>query len=173
MVTITDDLLTAEDFAVVCEMTKPDFPWYSNDHTDFEGDENPQFTHMFYHNIMYQQSDWLHVVWPLLRHINPFALLKVKGNLNTATSKESQFHIDYQSVEDKVYPELKELIKTSIFYLDDDLGATEFENGDMIPTKANRLITFPSGMRHRSVKHTQEGKRRFVVNMNYIPFKNG
>ena len=149
------------------------FPWFSNDHTDVPGDENPQFTHMFYHNIQYVQSEYLHVVFPLLRAINPFALLKVKANLNTATSKQSQFHIDYQQVEDQVLPEMKELVKTSIFYLDDDLGGTEFENGDTIPTKANRLVTFPSGLRHRSVKHTQEGRRRFVVNMNYIPFKSG
>ena len=170
MIKIEDNLLTPEEFSVVSEITDSMFPWYSNDHTDFEGDGNPQFTHMFYQNIRFQQSEYLQLVLPILSKIRPFAILKIKANLNLATSKESIFHIDYGEVEDRVYPEMKTIAKTSIFYLNDNLGGTEFESGEFVETKSNRLVTFPSGMKHRSVKHTQEGARRFVVNFNYIPF---
>ena len=48
MVIIEDDVLSSEELGIVSEIMDPSFPWYSNDHTDFEGDGNPQFTHMFY-----------------------------------------------------------------------------------------------------------------------------
>ena len=170
MVIIEDDVLSSEELGTVSEIMEPSFPWYSNDHTDFEGDGNPQFTHMFYQNIQFHQSDWLRLVFPLLRKIKPFVMIKIKANLNLATSQESSFHIDYGEVEDRVYPEIKTLAHTSIFYLNDGLGGTEFESGDFVETKTNRLVPFPSGLKHRSVKHQQEGARRFVINLNYIPF---
>jgi len=170
LIKIEDNVLAEDEINKVDGIKHPSFPWYSDDHTDFPGDGNPQFTHLFYQNIQFQQSNYLELLYPLFGKIKPFALLKVKANLNLATSKESVFHIDYGEVEDRVYPEMKSLVKTSIFYLDDELGGTEFESGEFVETKRNRLVTFPSGMKHRSVKHTQEGARRFVVNFNYIPF---
>lgn len=172
MVVVEDDVLSDEELNVVSEIMDPSFPWCSNDYTDFVGDGNPQFTHMLYHNIQFHQSEWLRVVFPLLRKIKPFAMLKIKANLNLASSKESCFHIDYQEVEDRVYPEMKRLVHTSIFYLNTGLGGTEFMDKDdtFVETKRNRLVTFPSGIKHRSVKHQEEGARRFVVNLNYIPF---
>jgi len=170
LVVIQDEVLTPGELDLVSEMMEPSFPWHSNDHTDFEGDGNPQFTHMFYQNIQFHQSEWLKIVFPILKRVKPFAILKIKANLNLATSRESSFHIDYGEVEDRVYPEMKKLVHTSIFYLNDGLGGTEFESGEFVESKRNRLVTFPSGMKHRSVKHQEEGARRFVVNLNYIPF---
>ena len=174
MVTITDDFLNEEELEVVSGIQDALFPWFSQDHTDIEGDDNPQFTHMFYQNNTLIQSDYISLVQPLIIKLKPFALLKVKANLNLHTTKSSNFHIDYGSVERIVPPEIKTIGMTSIFYLNDNLGGTDFmdEHDSFVETKRNRLVTFPSGLKHRSVKHTEEGKRRFVVNLNYIPFLN-
>lgn len=170
LVEIIDDFLTDDELDVVSGIEDHLFPWFSQDHTDFEGDGNPQFTHMFYQNNGMIKSDFIGLVNPLIVKVRPFALLKIKANLNLNSSKESNFHIDYGSVEHIVPEEIKTVAKTSIFYLNDNLGGTEFEDGTFVQTKRNRMVTFASGVKHRSVKHTIEGQRRFVVNLNYIPF---
>ena len=46
-------------------------------------------------------------------------------------------------------------------------GYTEFENGVKIESVANRLITFPAGMKHRGTSCTDK-KIRVVINFNYL-----
>lgn len=176
MIEIQDDFLWPHEYAEICSIKQNHFPWYSQDSTDFEGDGNPQFTHMFYQNLHAESynfgwSDYNSIIMPLVKKINPFCVLKIKANMTLDTEAQSNFHMDFEDVESRVPPAISALFKTSIYYLDDDLGGTEFKDtGQIIPTKANRLVTFDSCMLHRSVLPKSGGNRRVVINMNYIPY---
>lgn len=176
MIEIHDDFLTPEEYQQVCQVKDNHFPWYSQESTDFAGDGNPQFTHMFYQNLHSESynvgwSDFNSLIMPLVKRIDPFCVLKVKANMTLDTQAISTFHMDFEDVESRVPPEISKLFKTAIYYLDDDLGGTEFKGHDkMIPTKANRLVVFDSVILHRSVLPTFGGNRRVVININYIPY---
>ena len=57
--------------------------------------------------------------------------------------------------------------KTSVFYINDNNGYTEFRNGDRIESVANRAIIFDNNLEHRGVSHTLPDHYRIVVNFNY------
>ena len=72
MIEVCDDFLTPEEYALVCQLKNNHFPWYSQDSTDFPGDGNPQFTHMFYQNLHAESynfgwSDFNHLIMPLVK----------------------------------------------------------------------------------------------------------
>ena len=55
---------------------------------------------------------------------------------------------------------------TSIFYVNTNNGYTKFEDGTKVESVANRMITFPSNMKHTGTSCTDE-KKRIVINFNY------
>ena len=59
------------------------------------------------------------------------------------------------------------ICNTSIFYFNTNNGYTEFENGEIVETVENRLVTFPATMYHRGVSTTNDN-RRVVLNLNWI-----
>ena len=56
---------------------------------------------------------------------------------------------------------------TSIFYMNTNNGYTKFEDGTKIESVANRLVSFPSNMKHKGSSCTDE-KIRVVINFNYF-----
>ena len=104
---------------------------------------------------------------PLFDKINPMALHRVRVNLMPRTEEhiESDFHSDY--TEGFAYPDKIDLWSTSIYYLNDCDGYTKLEDGTVIKSKANRLLTFVGDVRHLGASCTDK-KRRLVVNLNYI-----
>ena len=87
--------------------------------------------------------------------------LRVKANMNPATAEHTrlgQFHSDF------TFP-----CTTSIFYLNTNNGWTEFEDGTKATSVANRLVTFPSHMKHVGFSCTDE-QVRVVINLNYIKY---
>ena len=56
---------------------------------------------------------------------------------------------------------------TSIFYVNTNNGYTEFEDGTKIESVANRMVTFPTNLKHRGTSCTDE-KIRVVINFNYF-----
>ena len=81
---------------------------------------------------------------------------RVKANLTlkTSTPEKSLFHSDYKDM------------KTAIFYINTNNGYTEFKNGVIVNSVANRLCNFDSNLEHQGVTCTDE-KRRVVINFNY------
>ena len=57
--------------------------------------------------------------------------------------------------------------KTSIFYLNSNNGYTQFERGDKIISKENRVVVFDSNLKHCAVDCT-DTKYRIVINFNYL-----
>ena len=60
---------------------------------------------------------------------------------------------------------------TAIFYINTNNGYTEFENGEKIESVANRLIMFPSNIKHRGVTQTDE-QTRIMINFNFLKRRN-
>ena len=56
---------------------------------------------------------------------------------------------------------------TSIFYMNTNNGYTKFEDGTKIESVANRLVSFPSNMKHKGTSCTDE-KTRVVINFNHF-----
>ena len=64
-------------------------------------------------------------------------------------------------------PEVIDQTMTSIFYINTNNGYTEFEDGTVINSVANRLVSFPLNTKHRMATQT-DTQRRIVVNFNYL-----
>jgi hypothetical protein len=94
--------------------------------------------------------------------LNIYVLLRIKANLTTCSNqnKSSEFHTDFLGniIENSI---------TSIFYINSNNGYTIFEDGTKIESVSNRLITFPSYLKHTGVSCTDE-KTRVVLNFNYF-----
>ena len=56
---------------------------------------------------------------------------------------------------------------TSILYVNTNNGYTKFEDGTIVESVANRLVSFPSNMKHTGTSCTDE-KTRVVINFNYF-----
>ena len=57
---------------------------------------------------------------------------------------------------------------TSIYYINDNDGRTTFEDGSYVESRKNRLLTFPSHLKHAG-STCSNNKERLVINFNYIP----
>ena len=143
-------------------------PWQFFGGTSDLNDDPKQF--YFGHNI-YQDHTSVSPIGtelvPLLDKINPMALHRVRINLMPRTEEniESDFHSDY--TEGFTFPDRIDLWSTSIYYLNDCDGYTKLEDGTIIKSKGNRLLTFTGDVKHLGASCTDK-KRRLVVNLNYI-----
>ena len=144
--------------------------WQYSDNIDNKNDvEKFQFVHMFYENYQ-PQSQSMNVLTPILELLRPAAIYRIKSNLLTKTSTiiENKFHVDMG-----VLPEEKQKQwTTSIFYMNTNNGYTKFENGTKMNSVANRMITFPSNMKHKGTSCTDE-RTRVVINFNYYEIQCG
>ena len=97
------------------------------------------------------------IVKPILQKLNVKLLYRLKLNMTTGSAKlhESNLHVD-----------VPDDCKTSVFYVNTNNGYTKFEDGTKIYSKANRLITFNSQMKHCGT-NTTDSKYRIVLNINY------
>jgi hypothetical protein len=57
-------------------------------------------------------------------------------------------------------------MKTAIYYLNTNNGATRFEDGTEISSVENRFVVFDSDNSHTAVSCTDQ-KARFLINFNY------
>ena len=69
----------------------------------------------------------------------------------------SGFHVDFHY----------EHSRTAIFYVNTNDGYTEFEDGTKIESKENRIVIFPTLIKHSGVTCTDQ-QNRVVINFNYI-----
>lgn len=161
MIDIIDNFIPHDAF---CELQhavlRGDFPWYVCE-TKVSDDEssllNFQFTHTLY-NEFCPQSGYIKLIDPILKRINPKAILRIKANLTTVTDKiyEYGLHVD----------DPKFSGKTGIFYLNSNNGYTLFENGQKIESIANRFVEFDAIIKHTGTSST-DSKFRCVLNFNY------
>ena len=163
---IEDNFLKQEEFDKIQKlMGEPSpFPWFYADRIVFEDDVDKfQFIHAFYDNHM-PMSPFSNELDSIINIIQPFSIVKIRAKLLTRTPEivESTFHVDIPLSEEN----LKQWT-TSIFYVNTNNGYTEFEDGTIVESVANRMITFPSNMKHTGTSCTDE-KTRVVINFNYF-----
>ena len=154
----TDNFLTEDKFQrLQTIILGEEFKWYYLDNIDYINDPDKfQFTHAFFDKEL---------GGVLSDHYDVFNLIdgsyRIKANLLTRTSEieVNRFHTDIQRDSDQY--------TTSILYMNTNNGYTEFENGWKVESVANRLITFPTGLKHRGTSCTDK-KIRVVINFNYL-----
>ena len=141
-----------------------EFAWCYCDVIDFIDDEDKfQFFHFFYDKYV-PISDNIKIINPIIGKIRLVSIIKIKANLLTKTPKivENAFHVDMDYLSEE---KLKQ-ITTSIFYVNTNNGYTKFEDGTIVESIENRLITFPANVKHTGTSCTDQ-KTRVVINFNY------
>ena len=142
------------------------FPWFFNTHTVYEDDKHNyfQFSHLFY-NAWQVQSNHFEHLQPFFNMLEVYSLQRIKSNLLTRTDKTflNEFHVDEPTMtSDKLGK-----FTTAIFYINTNNGYTEFADGTKVESVANRVVTFPSNIKHRGTSCTDE-KSRVLINFNYL-----
>ena len=96
-----------------------------------------------------------------MQQINPVAWIKIKANLRMKTDsvRVTPMHNDFKNLSESM---------TSVYYVNNNDGGTYFENGSRVQSKENRLITFPTNLKHAG-SSSSDTKERIVINFNYIP----
>ena len=128
-------------------------PWHVTKH-------NSTSIH-FYHLIYDQQnitSQWFNILGPVLYELNPKSLVRIKVNLfpKTIEIEEHGYNVDFPFE-----------CTTSIFYLNTNNGYTKFEDGTVVESISNRLLTFSTLCKHTSSSCT-DVEARVNINFNYF-----
>ena len=167
-VKIYDNFLPEADFITLQNiLTGPEFPWFYQQYIDKEPDENsiPDLNRFYFSHLLYgnnsPRSNYFPILDSLVKTISPLALCRIKANLNTRTDKIIQYgyHIDFDV---KSAP-----VKTAVYYINTNNGATVFETGEKVTSQENRLVIFDSHMKHAGTSCTDE-QARILINLNYI-----
>ena len=162
---IEDNFLDQEKFNQLQSiMMGSDFSWYYNDVIDYLGETDKfQFIQFLYRDHCPTQS--YQYVFPILEKLDAIAIIRIKANLLTKTQNiiENAFHVDINDISEEI---LKQWT-TSIFYVNTNNGYTKFEDDTVVESIANRLVTFPTNMKHHGTSCTDE-KTRVVINFNYF-----
>ena len=167
---IEDNFLEQKEFDRIEKMLMgTDFPWFYNPDIDDVSDMNKfQFIHLFYQDGVSQQyhvstSDRIQMLAPIFLGLQPLSIWRIKANLLTRTPSivKNKLHNDLPLSEEK----LKQWT-TSIFYINTNNGYTKFETGETVESMENRMISFPSHLRHTGTSCT-DTRTRVVINFNY------
>ena len=160
---VQDNFLSNDLLSLLTQITlQYDFFWAWNSvlpQEDFLPNEkyNRQLVHWFYPQKGPFQ-DYFMVFKLVSDQLGAKEVIRMKLNCNYPTDEiiEHGFHID--TSEDS---------KTSIFYLNTNNGYTKFEdNGEIIKSVENRMITFNSSKRHTGSTCTDQ-YHRLVLNINW------
>ena len=162
---IIDKFLPEKEFDDIQSlMMGGDFPWYICTLGMVEEDDGGfQFGHIFLEPSSGLNSDFIEMWRYFMGKIGAkrgYCRIKANLTLKTPTPEKSLFHTDYQHGDEVD-------LKTSIFYINTNNGYTEFKNGVIVNSVANRLCTFDSNLEHRGVTHTEGDHQRVVMNFNY------
>ena len=171
-VIVQDNVLSSDSFdSLQKTMLNPLFPWFLGSviNPNISGVlcddlDNYQLGHTFFSNhpkdCFPTKSPDAEILDPIISKMRVSAWKRIKANLNPRTSSivKHGFHVDYQN---------DNHMKTSIFYVNSNDGYTEFEDGTIIESIANRLVTFPTNLKHTGTTCTNN-PFRVVINFNYF-----
>tara|TARA_S200000501_G_C20846978_1_gene754014 strand:+ start:103 stop:603 length:501 start_codon:yes stop_codon:yes gene_type:complete len=160
---IIDDFISKEEFNIIkSTLLYNNFPWFLRQVLDDEisqtYDYNFQLVHIFYAEE--EPSIFFDILHPVLDKLKIVDIHVIKSNLLTRTDKivKHGFHVDILDT--------KPNHRTSILYINNCDGYTEFEDGTKVYSKENRLVTFPTNIRHTGTTCTNN-HLRLVINFNY------
>ena len=160
---IKDNFLNKKELKALQDlMLGPTFSWCYNDGVLGPNDQNRfQFTHLLFANCRVTSATYDFFLRLFQDKLHAKCFIRIKANLNPRSHKpiKQGFHTDYSNN------------KTAIFYLNTNNGYTEFENGKIVESVANRMVEFDSNLKHQSVTCT-DNKIRVVINFNYYKMRN-
>ena len=158
---IIDNALGSQEFDnLYNHIMSSDFEWHFNPNIIKENPYDCQFVHgvhTAYH--MTSPHNYRHI-YPINNILEPQSIIRIKANLTTRTAEQKVYGMHT----DVVVPGSL----TAVYYVNDNNGWTEFEDGTKVESVSNRLVIFPSNLRHSGASCTDQ-QRRVVINFNYIP----
>ena len=133
------------------------FPYFYNSGKVNKSDSDFQFTHILFENNKIN-SNYFDLLLPVINKLDCKSIIRIKTNLTTKTEiiKPFIFHNDFDFK-----------CTTSIFYINSNNGKTLFKDGSEVNSIENRMVIFPSTIKHTGTTHTDE-KIRVVINFNYF-----
>ena len=166
---IIDNFMEQEYFKKVFNLLIKlnNFTWvYSDTVADDLDNEGFYFVHTFFENNLSHSEHFENIITPLVQKflnttkINKCTLVRAKANLfiKSVVNFKNNLHKDQDN---KNYVNL-------IYYVNNNNGYTEFEDGTKINSVANRALIFDNNILHRSVNQTDE-KVRINFNLNITP----
>ena len=160
MIQIIDNFLRNEDFHHFSNYYQNDALWLLDRNTVFEGDGKFQFIDPIFADTIWSKDPA--VLDFFLDKFEFLTLYRIKVNLQTPESEvqEQAMHTDLPNDDDRFF--------TAIFYLNSNDGYTKFETGEKVESVANRLVVFPSNIKHAGSSSTDF---RITLNMNAIAAK--
>lgn len=156
---IINNCLNEEEFINLKKLMMSNlFPWFIRWGVSYDTDNNYQFTHNFYHNYG-ASSHYFDLLKPILFVLNPVSIIRIKANLLVREDKiiKHGFHVDTY----------EKNAKTAVFYVNNNNGFTEFEDGTISKSEENKLIIFDSYKKHTGTTCTDDFFR-IVINFNYF-----
>jgi len=161
-VEVIDNYLPKEQWQELNDLlTSGKFGWYFTDKITLEQtDESDQFyfSHALYNQLSLHQSELFECCYPLLKLIEPKALVRVKANLYINQGKgvvEHTEHTDYP------WPH-----KGALYSINTCDGYTKFGE-QKIESVSNRIIFFDPSKPHNSTS-CSNAKFRCNINFNYF-----
>lgn len=137
-------------------------PWYFSNFKVIKEDNLFQFTHTFVNEYIVSSNfyNWLN---PIINKLQPRSIRRIKANLTFKYSKieKNIFHTDFIDSEEN----LKNM-KTAIYYINSNNGYTFFEDNKKELSIENKMVIFPSNLKHAGTTHT-DSLQRIVLNFNY------
>ena len=168
-ISIQDNFLVEEEFTTLRDaIIDKDIPWYfSPTITTVDVESTPgYFFHMIYdkrgpYSTLYESH-----FQPLINQLDCALVAHVRINLNPRLPERyvNRFHHDLDGIlENRIIKEFT----TSVLHINTNNGYTEFKDGTIVESVANRLVSWPADIEHRVVTQTDE-QRRLLININYL-----
>jgi len=163
-VEIIDNVLNKYDWDKIYPVvTGMHFPWFWSPGVieDNSCDEldNYQFCNTVYYPPQIIQSNYLTTLSPIWQSLEMRSLLRLKLNMNPRTTEivEHGHHVDFPW-EDSY---------SGVFYFNTNDGYTKFEDGTKVESIANRMVIFPTNIKHTGTTCTDQ-QSRIVLNINWF-----
>ena len=169
---IQENFLPVEEFNALREqITAIEFPWFFTPNTVNPLIDKETTTGLFGHSVYINSapnSEIFPQFYSILHQMDVSVLTRIKVNLQPRLPKPdfAVFHSDTDGYEKAFQLEWT----TSILYINTCNGFTELEEGEqntLVESVENRLVTFPSNIKHRGISQTDE-QTRILINFNYL-----
>jgi hypothetical protein len=162
MVKVIDNFLSAKEHQILkYQLEEESFPWYFEPKSIPETTNNRafHFNHNFYReeNGGYVNSEFFHIIKPLISKLKVHTLVRVKANLKTIEEKLMEFDPHRDQYFD---------CKVAIYYVGTNNGYTKIGDQKVNSVK-NRIALFNSNTVHYGTNCTDK-QRRILINVNYF-----
>ena len=162
---IIDNFLDEGEFSKIQEQIMGEhWPWFFNGYVEFPREDRLEYKGRFHFiHVLYGEgvprSENMNIIFPIINKLNPTSLYRIKANLSTRTPEiiKGAYHIDVDS----------EQMTTSLFYMNTSNGYSEFKDGTIVESVANRMVIFPANLYHRGTSCSDQ-QTRVVINFNYF-----